>query len=75
MYEKEIRGKSKRGTFLVNINCCENATWQGYVVWAEENRREYFQSALQLLNIINNALDGIKIEQGCLENQKAERKA
>ena len=77
MYEKEIRGKLKRGTFLVNINCCENATWHGYVVWAEKNKREYFQSVLQLLNIINDALEYEQTgkAQSYQENKRVERKA
>lgn len=46
----------KHGTFVVNICYCENSTWQGYVVWAEKNKKEYFRSALELMKLIDDAL-------------------
>lgn len=53
----ESRKKQKTGTFVVHVTCCENATWQGEVTWAEENRREKFRSALELIRLIDGALD------------------
>lgn len=47
---------NKHGTFVVNICYCENNTWQGYVVWAEKNKKEYFRSALELMKLIDGAL-------------------
>ena len=32
-------------------------TWQGGVVWAEKNEKRTFRSALELLKLIDNALD------------------
>ena len=46
----------KHGTFVVKICYCENNTWQGYVVWAEKNKKEYFRSALELMRLIDDAL-------------------
>lgn len=56
------REDNKKGSFLVNICCCENATWQGYVVWAEKNQKEYFRSALELIFLIDGALGEVEIE-------------
>ena len=35
----------------------ENATWQGKVIWAEKNKEQYFRSALELLKMMEDALD------------------
>ena len=49
------------GTFVVKIEHCCNETWQGEVVWAEENRREKFRSALELMKLMDEAM---KISKG-----------
>lgn len=55
--EVEAKKKHKTGTFVVHVKCCENATWQGEVTWAEENCKEQFRSALELIRLIDGALD------------------
>lgn len=54
---KSVENKKKSGTFVVHITSCENSTWQGNVTWAEENKKESFRSALELLRLIDGALD------------------
>ena len=44
----------------------QNATWQGDVIWAEKNERQSFRSALELLKLIDSALDSKEGEE--LEN-------
>lgn len=56
MQKKSETVSNKHGTFVVNICYCENNTWQGYVVWAEKNKKEYFRSALELMKLIDGAL-------------------
>ncbi len=51
------RREKKTNTFVVHINRRENSTWQGDVIWAEENRREVFRSTLELIRLIEGALD------------------
>lgn len=48
--------KGEEGTFIVQVKYRQNATWQGQVVWAEENKKMYFRSALELLRLIDDAL-------------------
>ena len=49
-----------KGTFIVKIDRCQNETWQGRVVWADENKTEYFRSALELMQLIDGAVkDGL----------------
>ena len=46
----------KKGTFVVHVQCLENSTWQGEIVWAEKNESLKFRSALELLKIMDSAL-------------------
>ncbi|MBP7349179.1 MAG: hypothetical protein KA965_10895 [Butyrivibrio sp.] len=52
---QEERGKES--TFIVQVQYRQNATWQGQVVWAEENRKEHFRSALELIKLIDSAME------------------
>lgn len=45
------------GTFVVRILDRKNATWQGSVTWTEQQNVQYFRSALELLKLIDSALD------------------
>ena len=45
------------GTFIIHVRCRQNATWQGEVAWAEREKRQHFRSALELLKMIDGALD------------------
>lgn len=47
----------KRGTFLLNIYNRQNATWQGTVTWIDKNEKQQFRSALELIKLIESALD------------------
>ncbi len=58
MDEKRLSRKSGDiGTFIVRVKYRQNATWQGEVVWAEKQERRYFRSALELLKLIDGALE------------------
>ena len=46
------------GTFIVQVKYRQNSTWQGQVVWAEEDKKVYFRSALELLRLIDDATAG-----------------
>ena len=50
-----------KGTFVVKILDRQNATWQGTVTWIEEQKTQCFRSALELLKLIDGALD-VKLE-------------
>lgn len=45
------------GTFIVKVLDRQNATWQGSVTWVEERKEQHFRSALELLKLIDGALD------------------
>lgn len=46
-------------TFIINIMHSQNATWQGSVDWLgkEGKRSQYFRSALELLRLIDSAME------------------
>ena len=48
--------RGQKGTFIVQVQYRQNATWQGQVLWAEKNKKEYFRSALELIRMIDNAV-------------------
>lgn len=47
----------EKATFLVQICYRQNATWQGKVVWAEKNQTKQFRSALELIKLIDSAVE------------------
>lgn len=45
------------GSFVMRVQHCENATWQGTLTWTEKNITQQFRSALELLKLIDSALE------------------
>ena len=61
---KELLGHSgDKATFIVHVRYRQNATWQGDILWAEKKKKLYFRSALELLKLIDSALDEEGIEE------------
>lgn len=56
--DEHVTSKSgDKATFVVHVKYRQNATWQGSVVWADKNKTCNFRSALELLKLIDSALD------------------
>ena len=54
-----------QGTFVIKILNKQHSTWQGSVTWVEEQKTQNFRSALELLKLIDGALDEeLEIEGG-----------
>ena len=52
------QGREKdTNTFIVKIVNRQNETWQGSVTWTEKQKVQNFRSALELLKLINGALE------------------
>lgn len=47
----------KTSTFVIRVKYRQNATWQGEIVWLEESLHTSFRSALELLRILQDALE------------------
>jgi hypothetical protein len=48
---------NKDATFVVHVNKCENESWQGQITWADRDEKISFRSAMELINIMDAALD------------------
>ena len=48
---------STKGTFEISIKFTQNATWQGQIHWIEKNQKQNFRSALEMLKLIDEALE------------------
>lgn len=57
-----IKKNGEKGTFLVHVQYRQNASWQGQVTWVEKQKTLCFRSALELLKMIDGALDSEKQE-------------
>ena len=55
MEKKKIAGR-----FVIQIDHCENATWQGSILWTEKNVTQQFRSALELLKLVDSAVENNK---------------
>ena len=53
------QGKStpKGDTFIVNIKNSQNHTWQGTVKWVERQEEIPFRSAIELIKLMDSALE------------------
>lgn len=52
-----IENKKKSGTFVIHVHNSQNDTWQGEVIWADKNEKKHFRSALELMKLIDSALN------------------
>lgn len=65
-----MSGKKKnKGTFIVKILNRQSSTWQGSVTWVEEQQTQNFRSALELIKMIDGALE----EDAEIEGESHER--
>ncbi len=62
--------RGEKGTFIIQVQYRQNSTWQGKVVWVEENRTQHFRSALELIKLMDGALsEGAKSGSEDLEEE------
>lgn len=48
--------KGARGTFWVKVLFRQHASWQGTILWADKNKKQYFRSALEMIKLMDEAL-------------------
>lgn len=51
------KGANAGETFVVNIKCRQNHTWQGTVKWIEGQKEKSFRSALELIKLMESAIE------------------
>lgn len=57
MKNEEMEQNRNTPTFLVEIKSCKNQSWQGRLTWIEENKTSNFRSALELMKIMDSAVN------------------
>ena len=59
-------GKREHGstkcTFEIEVKFMQNATWQGQIYWAERNQRQNFRSVLEMIKLMDGALEEVAEE-------------
>lgn len=66
---KEPRASGKLATFSLCIRFRQNSSWQGSLQWLEEGKRQSFRSALELIILMDNALQtAARRQEGAEEN-------
>lgn len=43
-------------SFYVEIKSTENHTWQGMITWVEGDKKEYFRSTMELLQLMESTM-------------------
>ena len=49
--------ENDRATFVGHVQFRQNATWQGTIQWVESNKTQNFRSTLEMIKLIDEALD------------------
>ena len=57
-----------KGTFIIKVDHCQNETWQGRVIWADENKTDYFRSTLELIQMIDGAIKNGQMSSKSLQS-------
>lgn len=58
--EELLEKHGDMGTFVVRVQHRQHSSWQGRVTYLEEDRTVYFRSVLELMKIIDGALDDVE---------------
>ncbi len=61
--------RGKMSTFAVQILFRRNASWQGTITWIDKNKTQNFRSVLELIVLINSALEGTRFSQWQMEEE------
>lgn len=60
--EEMLKNQGDKGTFIIRVEQRQHSTWQGRITWVEEGKTESFRSALELIKMIDGALDGEQMQ-------------
>lgn len=52
-----VNEQGKKATFVVQVQFRQNASWQGTITWNEKKKQQRFRSTLELIKLMNNALE------------------
>lgn len=52
-----INEQGKKASFMIQVQFRQNATWQGTITWLDEKKTQHFRSTLEMIKLMDNALD------------------
>ncbi|MCI8465910.1 MAG: hypothetical protein HFI63_08650 [Lachnospiraceae bacterium] len=65
MRDEELLGQhGDMGTFVIRVQHRQHSSWQGRVTYLDKDQTVYFRSALELIKIIDGALDEAGATEG-----------
>ena len=56
-FEDVKKHRGTDATFVIRVQNRQHASWQGEVTWIDGQKKEYFRSALELVRLIDGALN------------------
>lgn len=56
-FDQVIGHRGTDATFVIRVQHRQHSSWQGEVTWVDEQKKEYFRSALELVRLIDDALN------------------
>ena len=66
-----LKKSGDRGTFIVRVEQRQHSSWQGRVTWVEKNETVVFRSALELIKLMDEALENGNAQSKGAEDQEA----
>ena len=52
-----MKQSKKDKSFMIVIKDTQNASWQGTIEWLDQNKKEHFRSALEMIKLIDSAVE------------------
>ena len=68
-----IDNRTTKGTFIIEVTDQANASWQGRVTWVNGKQKQHFRSTLELIKMIDVALETDTIEIESFKKQQEMR--
>jgi len=50
-----MKTKAKANSFVITIMNTDDDSWQGELIWIDEDKREGFRSSLEMIRLIDSA--------------------
>lgn len=64
MKDEELLSKhGDLGSFIIRVQHRQNSSWQGRVTWMEKNQTMNFRSVLELIKLIESAIDSVSDQE------------
>lgn len=63
-FHRLISHRGQDATFIIRVQYRQHSSWQGEIVWVDGGRRRYFRSVLELLKLIDSAMEKDTVHDG-----------